>query len=240
MRIHRATPIPACWGVLIVLLAGCADVEDGPFSSGLTEEGSGALDLQTNLPSPEGWTTSLGIDGLPGLEEWSASWDLDALPGRGRRESAYLDMVPVLLEHLESDVLDTGLTALEAALNEAEEIPPGDIPDRITVRLDLARDAQLRGALALENGDSSRALTELLRGTDALREVEPRQVATQLLSAAQEGMRRLLATESYSEQTRERAQSLIRIARTALRDSDFARAIQSAYYATQLLEVDVQ
>jgi len=217
-------------------------VADSPFGSVLTEEGSGALNLQTHLPSPDAWVERFGIEGLPGLKEWGESWELENPTGREIREVAYQAMVPSLSDHLDSHrgALKEGLALLKAALNEAEEVPPEDIPDRIARRLDLARDAQLRGALALQNGQSSRALTELLRGTDTLREVEPRQVAAQLLVAADEGMRRLLGTESYSEETRERAQSLIRIARAAMRDADFTRAIQSAYYATQLLEVAVQ
>jgi hypothetical protein len=240
MRLLPSAPIQALLILLPVLLGGCADVGDDPFSSVLTEEGSGALDLQTDLPSPEGWAEGFGIQGLVGLSDWGASWKMEPVPGRASREVAYRVMVPVLSTYLDEEALAGGLTSLEEALNEAEEIPPEDIPDRIAIRLDLARDAQLRGALALEKGDSPKALMELLRGTDALREVEPRQVATQLLAAAVEGMRRLLSSEAYSEQTRERAQSLIRIARTAMRDADFTRAIQSAYYATQLLEVDVQ
>ncbi len=240
MRLEPVVPIRALRGALALFLAGCADAADDPFGSVLTEQGSGALELQTNIPSPEGWADQFTIDGLPGLSEWSTSWDLETRVGRGLRESAYRQMVPILSGHLDEDVLAAGLTSLETALNEAEEIPPEDVPERITTRLDLARDAQLRGALALQNGDSPRALTELLRGTDALREVEPRRVALQLISAADEGMRRLLGAESYSEQTRERAQSLIRIARTAMRDADFTRAIQSAYYATQVLEMDVR
>jgi hypothetical protein len=227
-------------GVCALLTAACADVGDDPFGSVLKEEGSGALDLQTNLPSPEGWAERFQIEGFPGLSEWDASWSQETLVGRVRREASYRDMVPALVGRMSGEDLAEGFGLLEAALDEAEGIPNEDIPDRISIRLDLARDAQLRGGLSLEKGDIPRAVTELLRGTDALREVEPRQVATQLIAAATEGIRRLLATESYSEQTRERVQSLIRIARTAMRDADFTRAIQSAYYATQLLDVDVR
>lgn len=243
MRLHPKNPFGLRRAVhtafVALLVAGCADEGDDPFGSLLADESGGVLQLQADLPSAATWAESYGIGALPGLVDWETSWDMETTAGRGVREATYRVMVPVLILHLDRIVLEQGLELLEAALNEAEEIPAEDVPVRITQRLDLARDAQLRGALALENNDVRRAVTELLRGSDVLREVEPRHVATQLLAAAHEGMRRLLGTESYSQQTRERAQTLIRIARTAMRDGDFTRAIQSAYYATQLLEVDV-
>jgi len=224
---------------LLLLFAACDDAEEDPFGSVLTEEGQGALSLQTELPSPVEWAASYAPDSLAGLAAWSASWDTRVEEGRAQRELAYDVLIPALRAVLPAGELRGGLDQLSLALDEAEGLRASDLPERITTRLDLARDAQLRGGLALEREDSVRALEELVRGTDLLLEVEPQHVAHELIAAAEEGMRRLLGSDSYSEQTRERAQSLIRIARVAARDGDFTRAIQSAYYATRLLDVEV-
>jgi len=225
--------------LMLVVAGGCDDAEEDPFGSVVAEESLGALSLQTRLPAPDEWAVDYAADSLTGLDVWTASWELRADEGRGAREAVYAVLVPALERLLPAREIESGLDQLRLALDEAEALPANELPERINRRLALARDAQLRGGLALERGDSLRALEELVRGLDILQEVEPQQVAHELIAAAQEGMRRLLGSDSYSEQTRERAQSLIRIARVAARDGDFTRAIQSAYYATRLLDVDV-
>jgi hypothetical protein len=225
--------------VLLPLLWGCEDAETGPLASVVAEETQGALALQGTILDADGLARRSGSDDPAGLSEWRASWSLDIGSGRAARASAYRVLAPALAGRLSESAIRDALVSLEDALDSSETIPEGELPERITNQLALARDAQLRGALAFEQGDLTRAVTEVLRGSDALREVEPAQVVHQLLTAADEGMRRLLGSESYSEETRQRAESLLKIANDALRNDDYARAIRSAYYATLLLEVDL-
>jgi hypothetical protein len=229
------------WGLAILfglLVGGCEDAQNGPLASIVAEESQGALTLQANVMDADGLARGSGDGVVPGLTEWRASWSLDLRAGRSAREGAYGVMAAALAERLGTDVVQQGLDSLEEALDASETIPQGELPNRIVDQLALARDAQLRGQLALDQGDRARALAEVLRGADALKEVEPAQVAHQLLTSADEGMRRLLGAESYSEETRQRAESLLKIANDALREDDYDRAIRSAYYATLLLEVD--
>lgn len=228
-----------CFVVLLPLLWGCEDAETGPLASVVAEETQGALTLQGTVLDADGLVRRSGADDPAGLVEWRASWSLDLGSGRAARRSAYRVLAPALAEQLSESAIQDALVSLEDALDSSETIPRGELPERITDRLALARDAQLRGALAFEQGDLTRAVTEVLRGSDALKEVEPAQVVFQLLTAADEGMRRLLGSESYSEVTRQRAESLLKIANDALREDDYDRAIRSAYYATLLLEVDL-
>jgi len=73
------------------------------------------------------------------------------------------------------------------------------------------------------------------RAADALWQVSPRQVATELIERAEKFLGRNPAFGSYSQEELIRIRRLMYGASEALDAGDYPRAIRRAYYACQLL-----
>jgi hypothetical protein len=58
-----------------------------------------------------------------------------------------------------------------------------------------------------------------------------------LLTAAEQGVRRISPEDSYSEEMLVRVERLIDVARNATHEGDYAQAIRGSYYACLLLGV---
>lgn len=217
----------------LAVATGCQDAPTDPMVGVVAEDVGGALALGVELPSPAAVASS-EASAAAAARAWEASWSLPPEAGRTQRESTYRPVAEALALS-PADVAE-GLDRLGAALSAVdalgvEALPPG-VRDAVH-RADALRSRALR---ALRAGDTASAAEDLLRGSDALREVGPRAMALAWVSEAEAMLGRISADGSYSTVDVERARRLAHGARIALRDGDFARAIRRAYYARQLLK----
>ena len=216
----------------------CVDAVSDPMAALMAEETRAALDLGQALPS----LTDLWIASGGGLDEgpvarWEGSWELPTGEGRALRSLIYEDAVPVLFGRLGEDQLETLLSDMDSTLARVDHLSAIGIPERVSRRLDSARDGLTTAWILAEEGEGVSSLAAALEASDYLLEVTPPHVAAQLLTSAERGVRRISPEDSYSEEMLGRIERLIDVAREATHAGDYARAIRGSYYACLLLGV---
>jgi hypothetical protein len=208
-----------------------------PIARIVTPETAVSIALGVVIPNPEAW---LGEGETPpalqdALARWRISWNLPADEGRSARDEVY----PALAEGLAPLIGPGGVREEEVHLGEgiarARALPPEDLGPEIVQRLADAAAAHARASQARRAGAPVDGLRHVLIGADILREVGPEAVARALVAEVAELNGRLMDSNSYSEQDRERLERLVTGSRQALDEADWVRAIRRAYYAKGLL-----
>lgn len=211
------------------------------MASVVTSETMGALALSVELPTVSNLTGLFDVDAeaVDAAAQWEASWDLpsdqgEPLRARLRRAGARAwgaDVSPALLLEKNAELTDV--------LDRVAELPPDAILPRLADRLDNARDATTRAGLAAREERLGQALWWTLRAADELEALTPKRVAQWLTGAAEAVLGRSGADDSYSKETLDRATRLVRGARESLTGESYERAIRRAFYACQLLGIEI-
>lgn len=226
--------------VAVMTAGACADAVSDPMAALMAQETRTALDFGGAVPSlTDVWVRSGGIlDEVP-VRRWEDSWELPTREGRALRALLYDDAVPVLFGRLREGDLEKLLVDMDSTLARVDQLSAIGIPERLSRRLDSAREMLTRAWILAEEREGASSLAAALQASDYLLEVTPPHVAAQLLASAEGGVRRISAEDSYSEEMVGRAERLIDVAREAIHEGDYARAIRGSYYACLLLGVEL-
>ena len=219
-------------------LGACRDAPTDPLVGLVAQEAYAALALGVSFPDPGAWRASgwLEEEGAQALEVWRDSWDLSAAEGGEVREGTYPILAASVARGAERVALDAELALLAEGVTRAEALVAEGSPAHLVRGIQIARAERAAAASALDAGDAPAAVTALLRGGDALREVGPEAVARSLLGEAETGLGSISEPHPYSEQELERLRRLVRGGRQALDEGDWVLAIRRAFYAKALLE----
>ena len=204
-------------------------------------ETHGALAMATDLPDlPELSRRSQDPEALAGAADlWTRSWD-DGDEGARMRQEAYTRAVPSIAAALGPSGVRGVLDPLLATIDAARAMDPSELPGFVTKGVErsavLARDAET----ALDERDLGRALLLSLEAADGLRELGPEEVARELVFLAEEALAvGNGGAGSASSLDLERSRHLVKGAEEAMERNDFLRAIRRAFYACQLLGIDL-
>jgi hypothetical protein len=210
----------------------------GPIPA-VASETDGAVALSGGLTTIPELVEAQGIQavGQADVNAWWESWGLSESDGARIREGLYPSVsarvYPLLTFRGVTELLAQNEESLRAAKGVGEVLENAEI--------ELALESALRlhsmAWTALEEGDGEGALGLALRSADALRLVSPHHVASELLSRAEEFLRRNDESLTYPLEELTRIRRLTNGARESLADGDYPRAIRRAYYACQLMGV---
>ncbi len=218
----------------------CADSVTDPMSSVIAPETQAALELGRTLPRlNEVWVEAGGAPGTGPIAGWEDSWALPTAEGRAKREAVYRAVVPVLLPRMEDLRVRELLNGIDSTLTRVDQFVVVRYPDRLGTRLAAVRRALTRARDSLEEDRLETALGAAFEAADYLLELSPEHVASQLLAAAEGGVRRIPGADAYPEETLGRVEQLMDLARKAILHGDYGRAIRGAYYACLLLGVEI-
>lgn len=240
--------IPTRTSLLVTLvvtgvLAGCHDASSDPLAVVLTEETRSVLAAEANLPSLSRLAAEAGADDrlASALDRWTLSWDLSVEEGRALRRGAHREAARPLAEALGSSVVGASVRSVGETLEAVTALEPDGLTEGIAENLREARAHHTLALSALAEGSAAHALEGALVASDLIREVGPESVTRLLLARATEHLEAALAGDSDGpgQVDIERGQRLIRGAQLALEERDYMRAIQRAFYACQVLGVEV-
>ncbi len=229
----------ACLLSVALSVAACTDAVSDPMAGLLAQETRAALNLGHSASLTEVWVASGGLLTDAPLMRWEDSWELPTDEGRALRSSVYADAVPDLFLRLREGELERLLIEMDSTLARVDRLSAIGIPERVSRRLDSAREMLTTAWIQAEEGEGTSALAAALQASDYLLEVTPPHVAAQLLAYAEEGVRRKSTSDSYSEEMLGRVERLIDVARSAAYEGDYARAIRGSYYACLMLGVEL-
>ena len=230
------------WCVLITLsLSACKDAANQPLAVAVASETHPALLLPENLSTVSSLLSDYGLDrdGVVESEAWWNSWSLQGGEGASLRSKVYPSaaqrLFPVMGLAGVQDLLARNASSLGAvrAVGMMVDLEP------ISASLDRAEDLHSAARNAVDRGDGEEALVLALETADALWEVSPHQVATDLILQATQALGRNQAATTYSQEELIRIRRLTHGASEALDEGDYPRAIRRAYYACQLLGVNL-
>jgi len=234
------TMVMACGMCVLFTLPVSArqDTDLGPIAA-VAPETPGAVALSGGLPSVPELVEAQGLqlEGQADVSAWWDSWRLPDSDGARVREGLYPSVSARLFPHLTRRGVAELLTRNDESLRSAKGVGVVLENAGIEFALDSALRLHSLAWSALEEGDGEGALGFALHSADALRAVSTQQVASELLSRAQESLRRNDESLTYSLEELTRIRRLTNGAREALTDGDYPRAIRRAYYACQLLGV---
>ena len=206
----------------------------------MAQETRAALELGGDLPTLALlWVESGGRPEEAPVLRWEDSWELPTLEGRALRVDVYAETAPDLYTRLGTGELESLLVDMDSTLARIEQLSAVGIPERVSRRLDSAREMLTMASIHAEEGRGASSLVAALQASDYLLEVTPPHVAAQLLTSAEAGVRRISSDDSYSEEIVERAVRLVAGAREAIHVGDYARAIRASYYACLLMGVEL-
>ena len=218
----------------------CTDAATDPMSALVAPETQAALQLGTALPKlGEVWVEAGGAPGTGPIAGWEDSWALPTAEGRARREAVYRAVVPVLLPRMEDLRIRELLNGIDSTLTRVDHFAGAEYPERLRTRLEAVRGALTRARDSLEEDALETALGAAFEAADYLLELSPEHVASQLLGVAERGMRRIPGADAYPEETLGRVEQLVDLARRAILQGDYGKAIRGAYYACLLLGVEI-
>lgn len=240
--LRTALPRRAVALACLLVVAACDEVPTGP------EGGLATPETRAALPIPDPGQTLSGLTLVSGLVDgwdaevaaWKASWDRSPSRGRELRTEIYERILPTLPSGQALRLAERALASTVDALASLQDhAADEELPLHLRMALDeatrRARDASERMA----NGDATAALGLALRAGDALREVGPRNVGATLIESGEVALGRFQAVDPYSQQVRARAVRLLEGARAAYADGSHELAIRRAFYACQLLGVEL-
>ncbi len=235
---RTAVAAAACLSVTLSVSA-CRDSGSDPAAVLVTEQTHSALALDAVLPSlPDLAARTQSEDRLAdAVGSWMRSWQSDSAQGTALRTRAYADASGPLAGALGHDGVARTLEQVGAALDASGQVEPGQLPPSVMEQIAGARRLARDGRAALEAGRDASALEDALRASDEVREVGPQAVAMVLLSRAEAALADQADAPTLDEKSEARSQRLVEGARSALREQDWSRAIQRAFYACQLLGV---
>jgi hypothetical protein len=227
-------PLLAVWAATVLM--GCRDAEGNPVALILPDEAGGALALDAELPTLPDLAAQAGVtvELRRAVDLWEASWTTaDAVEGPGLRAEAYRSAAPELARVLgltEARRLSTTLQAALTAISSAGAVSPDPW---IASEVERAGELHVRVQAALEDGDVAMALSYAMEASDALRRFSPSRAVETFLAKADTEL--TAGDDALSDADRARAIRLVEGARSAIAEGDWHRAIQRAYYASQLL-----
>lgn len=228
---RRAGPLGLALALALAGASGCMDSPVDPLQGLATVETQPSLSLPVEVPTLADVVAD-AEPGSPALEEalvlWQASWSQE--DGASLRTRARGAAVPALVQALGPQgvrELVQPLGWIAPGLGDVDALPP-------TVGEPVGRAHELAMAARehLQAGDLSGALALGLEASDLFRSVTPEAVALRVVTRADA----LMASRDREQDVHERAVQLLRGARRALADGDFALAIQRGHYACQVLE----
>lgn len=228
--------------VLVTPVVSACDAESDPLAVIVAEETRGALALDMGVPAlPEMARRAEVADRLDApLESWTSSWGRTDAEGRRIRSRSYDEALPVLAPALGEARIGEELDRLRRAVDAAHELPISTLPDEFRDRIARADELAERAREALEDGRGREALRHTVAGSDALREIGPRNVALYLVDRAEEAAERARSDGIPGAQRNTRRGSRMALgAREALENRDYPLAIRRAYYACHLLGLDI-
>lgn len=219
-------------------LSACQDTDIESITAAAPET-VGAAALAGGLLSVPDLIQAQGLQGgdETDVEAWWDSWALSPAEGAQVREEVYPTISARLYPLLSHRGVSELLTRNENTLRVAKGVGAVMEDAEIETALEMAFLFHDRAWSALEHGDGEGALGLALHSADALRVVSPQQVASGLLSRAEDALRRKGDSPAYSQEELTRIRRLANGAKEALTDGDYPRAIRRAYYACQLLGV---
>ena len=218
----------------------CTDAATDPVAGLFAPETHAALELGRALPTLLSvWNDSGGTLGATPVLRWEDSWGVPEVEGRALRAEIYADAVPRLFTRLAPGGLERLLVDLDSTFVRIDHIAAVGLPERVGRRLDAAREVFLAARVLAEQGDGASALEAVLAASDHLLAITPAHVATQLLTTAEDGRRRSSTDDSYSEVIVKRVGRLTDVAREAIQEGDYARAIRASYYACLLMGIEL-
>ncbi len=222
----------------VLLMAGCGDLTGSDEVEIVAAESLAALQFGSELPSLDAalarWGRGLPLDGA--RNGWKASWERPSLEGRALRTEAIRGAAPALVDRMSEPELGQLLGDFERAVRGVEGISGDSYPAGLVPALEEARALREGARTAFDAGQRAVALEALLLGSDALREVTPSMLASELLGCIEALDRRMRVGDSYSglEQEIDRIRRLEAGARMALDDGVPILALRRAWYAFRL------
>jgi hypothetical protein len=229
------------WCVTTTLVASaCDDGAEDPFAIAVAPGTDGAVAFSHGLAT---FPHLLGIHGMGQesameAEAWSSSWSLSEEEGTRLRSRIYPLVVEGLLTKMGTagiqDLLARNGTSLATVEAMGATLPLTSIADA----LQEARGHHEEARGALDRGEEEAALIQAFQTADALWQVTPNRVASDLIRRATDAFGRKETPQPYSKEELIRIRRLVYGASEALDDGDYPRAIRRAYYACQLLGVD--
>jgi hypothetical protein len=213
----------------------CRDAASDPLALVLGAETHGALALGTELPRLPDLAVRAGVSGgmREALDLWTVSWEEEPVRGRELRTEAYRQASPELAEVLGTEEARRVAAELRLALDAVAVLDADALGPAMLAEVSRARDLHARAARSLDTGDVAGAFGRTLEASDALRAIAPPTVARMLLSRAAAALEK--RGDSLPVAERERAERLVDGAEKAIARAEWARAIQRAFYACQLL-----
>lgn len=243
LTLRRSAAVPA---LSLLMLGGCLDAPTMPEAIEQIAGGEPwvAVPAPASLPDLESWlpyvdrsepepgeTAVLARIHALGSEAHSARAH-GRLARAAELEREAIRLAVLSLERpIDARVLHGGLQALDGWGDRVEASLDLSLYPGIAGSLELVRSARATAARALESGDTTTAVLELISAAEAIRSHSPSSVALRALGRAEA---RIHAADSGP--TSDRAIHLIRSARLELVSGDPSRALRRALYALQLIE----
>lgn len=232
---QRLGPLLVCCAIL-----ACEDGPADPLALLMTQETQPSLEIAPAVPSLPILATLYGVedDLSPSVDLWSESWALPPAAAAGARAEAHRRASPVLAQAMGDDEVQDALDGLLRSIASARAHGPA-LPTALVASLDLAERLATRAVASQTQGRTEEAIELGLGAADALQGVSPGVIARLLVQKAEDAMRRIPERSTYTDQGWHRARRLVLGAREALDDGDLPRAIRRAYYACQVLGVEL-
>lgn len=228
-------------GLLLAAAVGCGDASTDPMAVLVAAETHGALDVTEDLPSLPELIQSTGSEtALPeAADTWLDSWDAGD-DGLLLRQDAYRQAVPRLATALGADGIAAALMPVRSTVQAGATLPSDGLPDFVVSGV-LESGALVEEAdQALSAGELGRALLFTLEAADLIRALGPEEVARDLLERADEVLGRKDVDRAYSPLELERARHLLLSGSEAMGHRDYIRAIRRAFYACEILGVELR
>jgi hypothetical protein len=220
-------------------MLACKDAGGDPLAVIITQGTKSALEVEARLPSPPRLAENADAEKSleAALTRWTESWEKAPELGREARAQSYDEVAGPLSVAMGKEGLTRSLSTVDDAVDAADALGPQALTGVIGDNVRMARAEHVAGVVALESGRDAEALEHALLAADLLREVGPEGITRLLIARADKELARR-AEGRTGEQLPEadaRSQRLLRGAKLALDQGDFALAIERAFYACQTL-----
>ncbi len=222
------------------MVSGCLDTGNDPLATAVAPETLGAIFFSEGLSTLPDLLTHHGLaaEGAAEAEAWWDSWSLDEEEGARLRSLSYTSAIPRLYPVMGSQGVGEVVERNAVSLASGRALVDLLDSEAVSKALNRAEGFQQEARSALRQGEGEQALILALGTADALWEVTPEHIATELIDQAQRALGRISGDASYSKEELVRIRRLMYGASEAFEQGDYPGAIRRAYYACQLLGVD--